>query len=461
MNPSPLSLPRRVFHRLFASPLVRRMIKNSGYLFSATGLSALIAMVQSILVARLLGVAGSGTLGVIIMFTSVVNRLLSFRMSELVIKYVGQFSEAGDDQRAAAVFKASALAELAASLVAFALVGLLSPLAARYFAKDPAISNWFTVYGLIVVANLISESATGLLQIYDRFRRMAVLTVLQSLLTLGITALVYAAGGGLAGVLLAYLAGKALGAVGLSAAALLEARRRWGPGWWRAPLGLLRPQARELARFAVSTNLSASLSLITKDSELLWISYFSGSVQTGYYRTALALVNPVQLPISPLPQATYPELSRQAARGGWAEVRQLLRQGSLLAGGYTLLASIGLLLLGYPLIRYGYGEEFLPAFPGLVILLAGFLVSNTFYWQRAALLAIGLPDFPTKVNLVLAVLKVAGLLLLAPRFGYLAGAALLSGSYILGVSVSVLKFRSELARRETQLAAPLSAGGPQ
>ncbi len=461
MNPPPLPLLRRAFHRLFASPLVRRMIKNSGYLFSATGLSALIAMVQSILVARLLGVAGSGTLGVIIMFTSVVNRLLSFRMGELVIKYVGQFSEAGDDRRAAAVFKASALAELAASLGAFALVWLLSPLAARYFAKDPAVSSWFAVYGLIVLANLISESATGLLQIYDRFRRMAVLTVLQSALTLGITALVYAAGGGLLGVLLAYLGGKTLGAVSLTAAALLEARRRWGPGWWRAPLGLLRPQARELARFAFSTNLSASLSLITKDSELLWISYFTGSVQTGYYRTALALVNPVQLPISPLPQATYPELSRQAAHGGWGEVRQLLRQGSLLAGGYTLLASLGLLLLGYPLIRYGYGEEFLPAYPGLVILLLGFLVSNTFYWQRAALLAIGLPDFPTRVNLVLAVLKIAGLLLLAPRFGYLAGAALLSGSYILGVSVSVLKFRAELARREVLPGAPLSAGEPR
>jgi O-antigen/teichoic acid export membrane protein len=465
MNLPPFPTLRRIFERLFTGSLVRRMVKNSGYLFSATGISAFIALLQSILVARLLGVAGSGTLGVIIMFTSVVNRLVSFRMGELVIKYVGQFSERGDKPRAAAVFKGAALAELAASLVAFGLIWVLSPLAAEYFVKDPAAASWFKVYGLIVLANLIAESSTGLLQIFDRFRRMAALTVLQSLLTLGIIALVYVSSGDLLGVLLAYLSGKTLGALTLSAAALQEARKRWGPGWWRAPLGSLRPQRRELTRFAVSTNLSASLSLVNKDSELLWVSFFTNNVQAGFYRTALALVNPVQLPVSPLPQATYPELARQAARGNWGEVRQLLRQGSILAGSYTLAASVALLVVGYPLIRYGYGPEFLPAYPGLAILLAGFLVANTFYWQRAALLAIGLPEFPTKINLALAAVKIAGTLLLVPRYGYLASAVLLSGAYILGVSVSVLRFRSELARREQQSgvqgSAQVKAGEPE
>ena len=75
-------------------------------------------------------------------------------------------------------------------------------------------------------------------------------------------------------------------------------------------------------------------------------------------------------------------------------------------------------------------------------------MANTFYWNRIALLAIGRADFPAKVNLVLAVLKVIGIVMLVPLYGYLASAALLAGSYILGVSVSVLKFRSEVARRE-------------
>jgi O-antigen/teichoic acid export membrane protein len=438
----------RLASRLIANPITRRMIKNSGYLFSATGISAVLSMLQSILTGRMLGVAGFGILGTIITFTSVINKFASFRMSELVIKYVGQYTEAGDQQRAAALFKAAAIVEMLASLLAFGLVWLLAPLGARYLAKDPSLASWFVVYGLILLANLIAESSTGLLQIFDRYRRMAGLLIVQSLFTLLVISAAYLAGGNMLHVLLAYLGGKVIGALGLTVAALVEATRRWGAGWQRAPLSLLRPQARELGRFAFSTNLSASLSLINKDSELLWVSLFRPNEEVGYYKTALAISNLVQLPVSPLPQATYPELSRAAAQSNWGSMRQILRQGSLLAGSFTLAAGIGLALFGQPLILLLYKKaEFLPAYPALLIMLAGFLAANTFYWNRTALLAIGRAGYPARVNLLLAGLKIAGVLLLVPRFGYLASAALFAGSYILGVTLTVSKFRSELARR--------------
>ena len=436
------------YRQFFDNPLLRRVVKNSSYLFSATGITAAISMVQSILVARLLGVAGFGILGAITMFTSVINKFASFRMSELVIKYVGQFSEQGDHGRAAAVFKVAAMLEMLASFAAFGLAWLMAPLGARYLTKDASLQGWFILYGLILVANLIAESSTGLLQIFDRFRRMASINVAQSILTLLIIVFVYVSHGGFLGILIAYLVGKAVGALALTSVAIYEANQRWGSRWWSTPLGILRPQARELTHFAVSTNISASLSLINKDSELLWVSFFRNPLETGYYKLALALANLVQLPISPLPQATYPELSREVAREHWSNVRYILRQGTLLAGGYTVVASAGLLIFGRWGIRHLYTPEYLPAYPALLILLAGFLVANTFYWNRTALLAIGRPDFPMKVNLVLAVLKVLGIILLVPTYGYLANAALMAGSYILGVSVSVIVFRLNLAKRE-------------
>jgi hypothetical protein len=70
---------------MLKNPLFRRVVTNSGYLFSTTGLSAALGMLQGILVARLLGVDGYGLVGVITLFTGVVNNLVSFRMGELVI----------------------------------------------------------------------------------------------------------------------------------------------------------------------------------------------------------------------------------------------------------------------------------------------------------------------------------------------------------------------------------------
>jgi O-antigen/teichoic acid export membrane protein len=136
------------------------------------------------------------------------------------------------------------------------------------------------------------------------------------------------------------------------------------------------------------------------------------------------------------------------ARKNWKNVRYVLRQGSFLAGSFTLVAALLLAVFGRQIIIHLYRPEFLPAYPALLIMLVGFLVANTFYWNRTILLALNHPDFPTKVNLVVAILKTAGILLLVPGFGYLAGAALLSASYLLGVSLSVWKARQVIGAEE-------------
>lgn len=443
-----LKYSRQKFERLFENELVRRMVRNSGYLFSTTGISAAASMLQGILAARLLGAVGFGVLGTITVFTSTINNLASFRMGELVVKYVGYFTEHEDRQHAAAIFKLAALFEMLASLVAFGLILLLAPLGAKYFAKDPATAPLFVLYGLIVLANLIAESSTGLLQIFDRFRRLAGLNIVQSMVTLLLIAITFFSKGGLYGILIAYLVGKMIGALAITASALVEAGRRWGGGWWRTSLSLLSPKWRELAHFAISTNISATISLVTKDSELLWVSLLRGPVEAGYYKLALALANMVQMPVDPLPQATYPELSRQVARDQWSNVRYILRQGSRLAGTYSVFMTLFLILFGKFLIPFLYSSEFLPAYPALAILLAGLLVANIFYWRRVALLALGRADFPAKVNFVLAVFKIVGIVLLVPQFGFLASAALLAGFYWIGSLISVIKIRSLIAQRE-------------
>ncbi len=201
------------------------------------------------------------------MFISVVNKLASFRMSEFIIKYVGQYSEQDDPKRAAGIFKIAALTEVSASLIAFLLVCLLAPLAAQYLTKDEAPAGWFIFYGLIILANLIAESSTGLLQIFNRYRRIATLNVWGSGITLagiGFIFILYqwllpailanqgASEQAIAAlqesfatqlmpyVLMAYLLGKVVGALGLTLTALREAGRAWGRGWWKTPVNLLK-----------------------------------------------------------------------------------------------------------------------------------------------------------------------------------------------------------------------------
>ena len=436
-----------LFSRIFENELIRRIVKNSGYLFSATGIAAALSMVQSILAGRLLGPATFGILGALTAFTSVVNRFASFRMNELVVRYVGHYEEQGDHQRAAAVFKMAGALEISGSVLAFVLIWFLAPLGAQYFAHDPALADWFRVYGLIVLANLIYESATGILQIYDQFRIIAVVTAFQSVITLTVIAVAFIAKLGLPAIVVAYMTGKIIGSVVITISALWQVRQSWGAGWWRTPMSLLADQRRSLLTFAFSTNISSTISLIAKDSEILWVSAFLGTTQAGYYKTALALTNLLQLPVSPLPKATFPELSREIARKNWDNVRYVLKQGSRLAAAYSVPVTLALILFGQPFIRLTYGAEYLPTYPALIILLIGYTFVNIFYWNRVALLSLARPIFPTIVNFVGMVLKVNLIFLLVPIYGYLAFAALLSGYYIFTVGIAALRVFFDLRRR--------------
>ena len=143
--------------------LLRRVLKNSGYLFSSNAVSSALGVLQGILVIRLLGDVGYSLLVIIMDFPSNVNRLLSFRMSEVTVKYVGEALAQDDKQRAAALVKGIGLTEAATSVAAYLVLLLLSSWGARTFANDFSIAPLFGFYGLFLLANLVYETSTGVL----------------------------------------------------------------------------------------------------------------------------------------------------------------------------------------------------------------------------------------------------------------------------------------------------------
>lgn len=438
--------------RFLENPLFRRVVRNTGYLFSAQTISAAISLGQSALAARLLGVEGVGYLGIITQFSSTINRLLSSRMSELVITYLGKFTADDQEQHAAALFKAAALVEICGSTIAYLLVVALSPVGAILFAKNETLSGLFAFYGLSVLANLMYESATGLLQFCNRFSMIAAITVGQSALTLVLIALAFTAERSLYAVVTAYLVGKAVLAVGVSLAALWQARRVWGKGWWHAPLSLLKEYRKDLFRFGLSTNLSGTLKLLTRDGEILWLGAFSTPLQVGYYKIARAITNILIMPITPLITTTYREVAREIASRSWKNVRYLLRSGTILSAAFTLPASVGLVFFGRWVIVTIYGAKFLPtSYSSLLILLVGVVLVNIFYWNQVVLLPLGMPEIPTQIQFVAAVLNIIGIAVLVPHWGAHGMAFLLSVYFALTTSVLVAKSLVELKKAERQV----------
>ena len=157
--------------------VLQGVIRNSGYLLSSNTISMVLTSVQGILAAVLLKPADYGVLGMVVLFASSVNRLLSFRMGEVVIKYCGQYLALGDKDRAGVILKAAFLAEAITSVAAYFILVALAPFAARFIIREPAAGRLIVFYSLALLANLVFETSTAFLQLAGKYRGQALLNL--------------------------------------------------------------------------------------------------------------------------------------------------------------------------------------------------------------------------------------------------------------------------------------------
>ncbi len=452
--------------------LLRGVLKNSSFLFSSNTISAALAMLNSIFTTRLLGVEGLGLVTIVQTFVTNVNRLLSFRMSEVVVKYLGQVLAAGRkelpeqtnesalaDQRAAhtaqaaAMVKGIGLVEAATSTLAYLVVLLLASWAALKLVKDPSAVVLIPFYGLMLLANLVYETSAGVLQTHKRFDWLALISTIQSVLTSALILLAFFLSRGIVAILAAYLIGKAFAGIAITILAFRQMNETTGRGWWRASLKLVRDW-RSIWSFAINTNLNGTVNLITRDSAYLYLAYLSpaylAQTYVGYIKLGLSIINFITLPIDPFIWPTYAEITRTIALRQWQRTRSLLKQVSSIAGAWTVAVAAGIAIFGWWLIPLVYGPATLPVYPVVLILLVGYGMANIFNWNRPLLLAFGKPSYPLIVSVCVGVIEILLILLLVPQYGYLMMAAILSAYLTVTVGITAWRGWREISHQEAQ-----------
>lgn len=430
-----------------SDPLFRRVIKNSSHLLSSSAVVALLGFAQSILAARLIGVPALGLVTTVTTFASNINRFLTFRMSEVVVKRLNAALVEGRKDQGAAAVKAALLIEIGTSILAYLVLLALSGWAASTFAADfmddPLTVGLFRFYGLILLTNFVTESSTGVLQATRRFNWISRLNILQSLATAAIILYAFVFKRGVHEIVLAYVVGKTINGLGLALLAQIELRSLLGADWWKTPLRIL-PEKRAMFAFLLNTNLNGTVNLFTRDNFPLYVAWLLSSTQVGYYRLAQMLINFIILPLDPLIWPTYAEITQTIAQKQWDATRRILRRVSLLTGSIVLAVGLGLALTGWFLLPFFYGPQAAPAYPILLILLVGYGFASIFQWNRPLLLALGKPGYPVLIALLTGIIELTLMFTLVPSTdSMLLLAAIFSGYFV--VSIGLTAWRGWMA----------------
>jgi O-antigen/teichoic acid export membrane protein len=426
--------------------LLGKVLRNSAHLFSSNSISLALSFLMGLLSARLLGVAGFGLMGVVMGYASTVNSILSFRMSELVVRYGGEYLELGEKDKASALIKAAGLTEAFVSVMAFVFVVLTSGLASLYISKTPNTTWMFSVFAIGLLANFNYETSIGILQITDKIKLQGTINLIQSMIGVLVIAAAFVWDGGATVVLLAYLLGKVILGLGIFISAQFHLRRVLGSGWWRTSLKSISSFS-QLVRFAISSNISATIIKVFRESELLWVGYFLSTTAVGYYKAAYTIIGLLSVAVDPLISTVYPEINRLITQKAWPRLRDFLRKVTMLALIFNLLQALGFVLLGR-WVLWIYDKQYVDAYPALIALLVGLAFNYTLFWNRPLLLSLGLTEYPIIITLIAGLIKVVLAFPIVPRFGYVAEAALLSFYYIASVGFMAWRGLKEIRRQE-------------
>ena len=253
----------------FNDRILRRVLRNSTYLI----LSNVISVFLTIFITRRLGVYNYGVLGLITSYVTNVNKLFSFRMNEVVVRFVGEAYVQGDRRKTGALIKFAALV----------------------------------------------ETANGILRVINRYRSIALVSLVQNVIVAAIVFISTQKNLGLIGILSAYLIGKIILGIVPIILCIVWLPNLLGHDWAKAPLSLITNK-KQILQFTVSTNISSTINLLARDGELLWVGALLSPIYAGYYKTAMTVINMVLTPVNPLIDTTYPEMNRAIIAKQWDRV---------------------------------------------------------------------------------------------------------------------------------------------
>ena len=319
----------------------RVLVSNTAWRAVAFGARAVGGVVATVLVARTLGPHDFGRFQFALALTLLLSFVVMLGLPKLLVRELSRDPDGAVTRIDSALF---------ICLVAGGVVG--GPLLGIGWLAGADISL-LLMAGLTMIADSMARIVMALFWAVERMRYEAVAVGIQESAFVAFTLLALAAGGGVEGVMLAYLTSRAVGFV---VAWVIAATKLSCPTRPRRHAGVVRPMLKATVPFAIDDGLS--LAYVRIDAVLLGV--LKGPTAVGLYQSATNLVLYLNVLPRMLNMSMYPQMSR-----AWPDhprTLRALRDASLrLLGAVAIPITVGSFLLAPEIFGVVYGPKFEPA----------------------------------------------------------------------------------------------------
>ena len=343
-----------------------RVLRNSAWLFTGNGITAVLSFFYLAILTRTLGLEGFGKFVLIFSTVQIIAAFLRFHTWQTMVHFgVRHVLERSPYQFSALAFFCIGL-ETAGALIGCGLAWILVPLIGDYFDWSARFTEIAQLYAIAVLL-CVKSSALGILRAHDRFRDGA---LADSMIPIGRmlgALIVLFIGPSITAFLAAWAVSEILSAVmfwilvarhvGLHISALRI----------RSLLAVVREHA-GIGKFFVTTALTDMLAAMREHLVVLVLGFFIDVKSAGLFRLANQLANAINRIAEMFARPLFTELSRIHSTGNFREFRRLFYRSLRLSTVSGFAVILVLIAVGQSLIALMAGPEFADAYPLLVLL---------------------------------------------------------------------------------------------
>ena len=397
----------------------RRVVRQTFWTGAMRAVQVAAGLALVAMSARMLGLEGYGTLAVIMATSTLAHGLLALPGGETVTTFVTRSVAGGRREEAGAILRFTLALSLGMALLAYAVLATLSLTVGGWIGVGDAEVTAILLYGVVGILVATESESLAVLRLSDRVSMALAVTLVATLVRVGLVALAWRTGGGLSEVVVAYVAGAAVTGVGMFAAAAASAPKA-GIAGFLGSLSVRVPS--EVATFQAGVFGKTTLGHLSNNLDSILVAHFAGAAGAGLYRAARQIVDNMRIPFSALANGVYVEFSRHWYSSDGAALRRTALRFTLLATVSSAALFGVLAVFRQPLAQLVLGDGFAGVAWLILIMIPGSFVSCSLAPLAILPEATGRFKPPLVAHIAAFAASLAVILVLVPRMGAAGGA---------------------------------------
>ncbi len=349
-------------------------------------------LVSTTIAARSLGPAAYGVLALVLTVGRLSERLLRFESWQPLIRFAASEDVTNDKKRMSELYLYGLFLDVGTALLAAVLTIIVGYALMTVIGLKPEHMPLVAIYAIAIAVN-IRGVPTAALRFDGKFRTLAYIQMLSSILRLILAAIGLYLGFSLLEFVIIWTVCQALDSLLFLWLGMRVIRKKGIPNPLRAnPFGL-KDRFPGFMSFAWSTNVSGTLRTLTQEADTLLVSAFAGTAWAGFYHIAKRIAKVAQQVGSMMQAVVYPDMARMWAQKDYKIFGKMVKRIQLVLGLVGVRFLAGFWLVGDWMMHTLFGPEFVQAYPLLVAQLLAVVLIMHAAPSRSALLAMNRPGF--------------------------------------------------------------------